>query len=512
MKLKKFFGKIFSRNFIFILLLLTQIAFFVLSVNTLREKFYFVYFFLIILDIVLVIYINNKADNPSYKLSWIIAISVFPLFGGLTYIFIKWSQHIPKHISRIYHKHATDYMIQNNDVLAELENRSKTDANLANYIIKYGPYPVYSHTTVEYFPLGELQFEAMVRELNSAKRFIFMEFFIISEGYMFDTISEILIRKAKEGVDVRLMYDGVGTCMLNMSSRAFDKLKAGGVKCKIFNPFTPFLSSVQNNRDHRKTIVIDGNTAFNGGTNLADEYINRIERFGHWKDTAIMVKGEAVWNYTVMFLQLWEFEEKTKSDYEQFIPSEIAFDNHPSDGFIQPFSDSPLDNEQVGKMVYMDLINNAREYVYITTPYLILDHEVFTALKLAAQKGVDVKIITPHIPDKWYVHHIAWNTYPELIETGVRIYEYTPGFIHAKSCIADGKTAVIGTINLDYRSLYLHFESASVLYGCSVIKEMKQDFDETLELSQQITLEDCKNRSFIKKISGCILKMFAPLL
>lgn len=509
---KKILGKIFSRNFVFIVLLLTQIGFFIFSVNYLREQFYFMYLFLILLDVFLVFFIMNKADNPSYKLSWIIAISVVPLFGGLAYLFIKASQRVPKWINRLYHQHAKEYMIQNNDILDQLEKHSRTDANLAKYIIKYGPYPVYRHSTTEYFPLGELQFEAMVRELNKAQKFIFMEFFIISEGYMFDTISEILIRKAKEGVDVRLMYDGIGTCMLNMRASAFDNLRAGGVKCKVFNRFTPFLSSVQNNRDHRKTIVVDGNIAFNGGTNLADEYINRIERFGHWKDTAVMIRGEAVWNYTVMFLQLWEFGEKSTTDYEQFIPSELDFNDHPSDGYIQPFSDSPLDNEQVGKMVYMDMINNATEYVYITTPYLILDHEIFTALKLAAQKGVDVRIITPHIPDKWYVHHIAWNSYPKLIETGVKIYEYTPGFIHAKSCIADGKTAVIGTINLDYRSLYLHFESAVVLYGCSVIDEMKQDFDDTLKLSQCITLEDCKKRSLFKKISGIVLQMFAPLL
>ncbi len=512
MKIKKILGKIFSRNAIIILLLLLQISFFVLTVYTLGEHFYFIYLFLIILDVVLVIYIANKDENPSYQLAWIITISVFPLFGGLTYVFVKRSQHFSKKISKIYVAHTKNYLIQNNDTLHELEKHSDSNANLAKYVIKYGPYPVYSHTLSEYFSLGELQFDALVNELNKAENFIFMEFFIISEGYMFDAISEILIRKAKEGVDVRLMYDGIGTGMLSMSGKAFKKLKANGVKCKVFNPFTPLLSSVQNNRDHRKTIVIDGETAFNGGANLADEYINKKERFGHWKDTAIMVKGEAVWNYTVMFLQLWDFGEKSRADYEQFIPKTYSFLEYPSDGFVQPFSDSPLDNEQVGKMVYMDLINNASKYVYITTPYLVLDHEVLTALELAAKKGVDVIIITPHIPDKWYIHHIAWNTYPDLIKTGVKIYEYTPGFIHAKSCIADGKNAVIGTINLDYRSFYLHFESAAILYGCSTIADMKRDFDETLAISQKITLEDCKKRPFIKKISGSILKMFSPHL
>jgi len=512
LKPRKLLGKLFSRNAIFILILILQITFLISTVYFLREKFYFVYIFLMLLDIILIIYITNKNDNPSYKLSWIIAISVFPLFGGVAYIYIKQSQKFPKKISEYYNKHSRDYMIQNNETLNKLENISKTSANLAKYIIKYGPYPIYERTSSCYFPLGELQFSALIDELNKAERFIFMEFFIISEGYMFDTLSEVLIRKAKEGVDVRLMYDGIGTEMLNLPPKAFNHLKENGVKCKAFNPFTPLLSSIQNNRNHRKTIVIDGHTAFNGGTNLADEYINRIQRFGHWKDTAIMVKGEAVWNYTAMFLQLWSVGEKKNSDYKQFFPDKNEFIDIPSDGFVKPFSDSPLDNEQVGKMVYMDLINNSSDYVYITTPYLILDHEVSTALKLAAQKGVDVKIITPHIPDKWYVHQIAWNTYPELIEAGVKIYEYTPGFIHAKSCISDGQTAVIGTINLDYRSLYLHFESASVLYRCSVIQDMKRDFEETLALSQKITMDDYKKYPIIKKISGAILKLFAPLL
>lgn len=511
MNLKKILSKIFSRNAISILLLIAQIIFLIMAVAIIGEKFYFVYLFLIVLDIVLVIYIMNKNENPAYQLAWIIMISVFPLFGGIVYVYIKHSQKFPRDISIIYQKHAKDYLLQNNDVLNLLDENSQSSGNLAKYIIDYGTYPVYQHSTVEYFSLGELQFEAMTRELKKAKKFIFMEFFIISEGYMLDTIFEILMKKADEGLDVRLMYDGIGTGMLNLNARAFKGLKAHGVKCKAFNPFTPFLSSIQNNRDHRKTIVIDGHTAFNGGTNLADEYINRIERFGHWKDTAIMVKGEAVWNYTVMFLQLWEIDERNKSDYEQFIPSEMAFLEYESDGFVQPFSDSPLDNENVGKLVYMDLINNAKKYVNITTPYLILDHELLTALQFAAKKGVDVRIITPHIPDKWYVHDIAWNTYPDLISSGVKIFEYTPGFIHAKSCIADDNIAVIGTINLDYRSLYLHFESASILYNCSVINDMKKDFDETLAMSQQITVEDCANRPVIKKIAGCILKIFAPL-
>ncbi len=511
MKPKNIIGRIFSRNATFIILLILQILFLVYAVVKIGEKFYFVYLFLIVLDIALVIYIMNTDDHPSYKLAWVISINVFPLFGGLAYLYIKHSKKFPRNVGKPYKEQANDYLIQNSDTMKMLKSVSRSSSNLAHYVSAYGPYPVYQHSEAVYFPLGELQFEALITELEKAEKFIFMEYFIISEGYMFDTISELLIRKAAEGVDVRLMYDGIGTGMLN-SSKPFKRLKEQGIKCKAFNPFTPFLSSVQNNRDHRKIIVIDGHTAFNGGTNLADEYINHIERFGHWKDTAVMIRGAAVWNYTVMFLQMWNVGEKHITDFESFIPpmSEITYKKN--DGFIQPFSFSPLDDEPIGKKVYLDLINNAVESVSITTPYLVLDDEILSALQLAAEKGVNVRIITPHIPDKWYVHVIAWNNYPKLISSGVKVYEYTPGFIHAKTLIADGQTAVVGTINLDYRSFYLHFESAAILYSSSAIDDMVKDFEETIKISQLITAEECQNRPLYKKMLGFILQTFAPLL
>lgn len=497
----------------FVFLLLVQIFFFCFSIWKLGNRYYLVYAGILILDIVLIVYITNQNDNPSYKLAWIIAIDILPLFGGLAYVFVQ--TQIGKIIFTKRQNSSINYsknfLLQNQDIISELEIQSPSTANLAKYINKYGPFPIYKRTCVRYFSVGELQFEALVQELKKAESFIFMEFFIISEGYMFDTISEILIDKAKHGVEIRFMYDGIGT-QLNMPSKAFDKLKENGVKCRIFNRFTPFLSSIQNNRDHRKIVVIDGHTAFTGGTNLADEYINRIERFGHWKDTAIMLRGDAVWNYTVMFLQLWELYEPKISDYETFIPKYRTICDFESDGFVQPYSDSPLDKENVGKMVYLDIINNAKKYVYITTPYLILDNEMLTALQLAAKKGIDVRIITPHIPDKWYVYMIAWTYYPLLIEAGVKIFEYTPGFIHAKSFVSDDARAVIGTINLDYRSLYLHYECACLLYQSSVVADIKDDFLETQALSQQISIDDCKKLPLRKKIAGWLLNIFAPML
>lgn len=509
MKLKKFLSIILSRNAAFVLLLLMQIAFLGVLVYGLRERFYMVYFILIAIDIVLAVFIMNKKEPPAYKLSWIVMISVFPILGGVFYLFLKSSERFPKTIDRVYQEKVKDILVQDEDVAAELEELCPDSANLARYVANYGLYPVYRNCEAEYFKLGEDQFSALIEELEKAEKYIFMEYFIISKGYMFDTISEIMMRKAKQGVDVRLIYDGIGTGMLN-SKKIFDKLIENGVQCREFNSFRPMMSSVQNNRDHRKIVVIDGNTAFNGGANLADEYINRKERFGHWKDVAVMVRGEAVRNYLVMFLELWSIVGL--EEYNEISERTLYLPNIPTGGFVQPFSDSPLDDEPVGKHVYMEMICNAREYVCITTPYLILDDEMINVLTFAAKKGVDVRVIVPHIPDKWYVYMIAWNNYPKLISEGVKVYEYTPGFIHAKTCIADGKTAVVGTINLDYRSFYLHYESASIFYDCEIAGVIKQDFDDTMSKSHLVTMEDVRKRPIHKKIIGLILNIFAPLL
>ena len=507
MKLKKILSNALSSNAAFVILLLLQIFFLMLAVLSLRERFVFVYFSLILLDIVLIVYITNKNEPISYRVAWIIIISIFPILGGVSYLFLKTTQQFPKSLDVRNQLRTKELLIQDKAVMDELAAQCPDSLNLARYVSEYGLYPVYRSNKAEYFPLGEMQFEKLLAEIEKAQHFVFLEFFIITEGYMFDKMSELLIRKAKEGVDVRLMYDGIGTGMLN-SVKPFRDLEKNGVKCKVFNPFRPMISSVQNNRDHRKIVIIDGHTAFNGGTNLADEYINRIERFGHWKDTAIMIRGQAVWNYTVMFLQLWgKVDVDEVSKFQPTLPQYVA-----NDGFVQPFSDSPLDEEPVGKRVYLELINNAREYVCITTPYLILDEEMINALGFAAKKGVDVRIITPHIPDKWYVHMIAWNNYALLTAMGVKIYEYTPGFIHAKTCVADGKTAVVGTINFDYRSFYLHFECGSVLYDNSVIVEIVKDFENTVAVSHLVTAEECNERSVFRKAAGAVLNMFAPLL
>ena len=304
------------------------------------------------------------------------------------------------------------------------------------------------------------------------------------------------------------MYDG--TCSLILLPYNYPKkMEKMGIKCKIFSPIKPALSTYQNNRDHRKILVIDGNVAFTGGINLADEYINKKVVYGHWKDIGIMLKGEAVKSLTLMFLQVWNINSKEEEDYGKYISNAREED---AEGYVMPYGDSPVDNENAGELVYMDVINTAKDYVHIMTPYLILDNEMMTSLKYAAKSGVDVKLILPHIPDKWYAYLLARTYYKELIEAGVKIYEYTPGFVHAKAFVSDDKKAVVGTINLDYRSLYLHFECAVFTYKTTLAYDVEKDFQETLKKCEKITIENCKKFSIFKRIIGQILRLFAPLM
>lgn len=354
-------------------------------------------------------------------------------------------------------------------------------------------------------------FERLLQELKKAERYIFLEYFIIEKGVMWDSILEILVEKAKQGVDVRVIYDDVG-CLLTLPYNYDKQLSKMGIKCCVFNPFVPILSSHMNNRDHRKITVIDGCTAFTGGINLADEYINGYEKHGHWKDSAVMIKGDAVWSFAVMFLSLWNYQRKTEEDYEKFRPLAIETEKFAPLGYVQPFTDSPLDDESISETVYLNLISNAKRYVFINTPYLILDSEMTIALCSAAKRSVDVRIITPHVPDKWFVHSVTRANYEVLVESGVKIYEYIPGFNHAKSFAIDDEFGVVGTINLDYRSLYLHFECGVWLYQTKSILEVKEDFMKTLEQCQQITLEYCRSVKWYRRLGRLVLRAFAPLM
>jgi len=509
--LRKLIRVLLNRNTLFVLMVLIQAAFFVLTILFLSTHYVWVYGGLLILDVILGVYICNTAENPSYKIPWLLAMLIFPLYTGLAYLLVKTDighRMFKKNYARRV-RETKKYLPQNAQVLEQMREQNSVHEHLAEYLMNYGGYPAYRNFSSEYFPIGEEMFEAMKREIQSAKRYLFLEFFIIDKGRMWDELLGLLKQKAAEGIDIRLMYDGFGT-QFAMPMQYFDKLREYGIQCRVFNGFKPFLSSSQNNRDHRKIVVIDGHTAFTGGINIADEYINQKVRFGHWKDGGMMCRGDAAWSFTVMFLQLWHLEETDNGELEAYRP-EITFPSN-YDGFIQPYSDSPTDGEYVGRNVYLDIINNAQDYVYIMTPYLVLDHELITALGLAAKKGVDVRLIMPHIPDKWYAYNTAWSYYPELLKEHVRIFEYIPGFVHAKNFSSDDRVGVVGTINMDYRSLYLNFECAAILYQSRTVLQIRNDFEKSLEKCVEITLEDCQNRPFWKHISGWILRLFSPLM
>ena len=474
---------------------------------------YFVYFYAgsVLLSLLITLGIINSKSNPAYKIAWLIPILLFPVFGGLVYLLFGSDR-----TGRYLRKKLQGIGAEMDNVIGEAHRRSGAEqlppdaANQSRYISHCAYCPPYQNTTTEYLPLGEVKFERMVEELKKAKHYIFLEYFIIQEGKMWNTILDILRQKAAEGVDVRVIYDDMG-CIMILPTGYDRTLEQMGIKCRIFNPFVPILSSRFNTRDHRKICVIDGNVGFTGGINLADEYINAYEKHGHWKDTSILLKGEAVFNLTVMFLSMWDYLDGTtgKTDYSRYYPT--VWDEN-AKGYVQPFADNPLDDEAVGETVYLNLINKAKRYVYITTPYLILSSEMLTALTSAAKCGVDVRIITPHIPDKRYVHAVSRSHYQPLIEAGVKIYEYTPGFIHAKTFVVDDDYAVVGTINLDYRSLYLHFECAVWMYQTPSVAQVRDDFFKTQQISQEITLEECRSLSFPRRLGRSVLRVFAPLM
>lgn len=505
---------IFSRKAAVIVMLLLQIILFVFSFFMLQDKFAYVFGLSSGLSILIVFYVMNKQDNPSYKLAWIIPILLVPIFGGIIYLFLNTQLDtvlFKKNLKDSIDKSRPFYK-QDEEILERIRREEAPLDKLVHYMNgDGGGFPIYDNTAVEYYPLGEDKFESLKRELKSARKFIFMEYFIIERGKMWDEILEILKDRVNHGVDVRILYDGMGSLMV-LPDKYNKKLNEMGIHCKVFNQFRPFLSSSQNNRDHRKIAIIDGKAAFTGGVNLADEYINEIEKHGHWKDTAVMLKGEAVWSFTVMFLQMWHADgTDPEENFEQF-KYDFQGNSERSAGYVLPYGDSPLDDEPVGEAVYMEVIDRAQDYIYICTPYLVLDYEMTSALKFAAKSGVDVRIILPGIPDKWYAFAAAQCYCKTLLEAGVKIYRYKPGFIHAKSFVSDDKVGVVGTINLDYRSLYLHFECAALMYRHPVIKDIKDDYLSTLEKCVPMTLEELRDLPLYKKIINSVLGLFAPLM
>lgn len=468
-----------------------------------------------ILAIILMLYVVSVKGNAAYKMTWLFFIGAVPMIGVFAYLLFgnkKFSIKQQKKMKPIveslrnasYDTKAIQYVDKTNHDIARM----------SQYIYHVGGIPLFGDTDATYFSLGDNAWPVMVEELKKAKHYIFLEYFIIAQGKMWDSIFEILKQKASEGLDVRVMYDDFGS-ITTLPSNFPNILKKYHIKCVSYNRFRPVLDIKMNNRDHRKLLIIDGHTGFTGGINIADEYVNLKERFGHWKDNAIMIKGEAVWGMTTMFLSMWDFCYGVNENFNDFHYSKYAHELGyipQGKGFIQPYTDYPFDYEIVSETVYLNILMRAKKYVYITTPYLIVSPEMENALTIAAKQGINVVILTPHIPDKKTVFSVTRSGYRPLLEAGVKIFEYTPGFVHSKMFICDDIIGTVGTANLDYRSLFLHLECGVFMYNTPVIKDMKKDFEASLSKSQEWTLEEFKHVNIFKRMWWAILKIFSPLM
>ena len=502
---------IFSRFLLILLLLVLEVVLVVGMFRRLNEYFPYLAALQTFFTLGMVMYLFNSRMDSSAKLTWMLIIAVLPLPGAALLLFTRAdlghravNARVTKRIEE-----TRDAIPQPEEALSALQGDSDGTDDLARYLRRSGCFPLFRNTEAKYFSSGEETFQALLRELERAEKYIFLEFFIIEEGYMWGKVLEILTRKAAQGVDVRVLYDGI--CELTHLPGHYSRLlREKGISAKVFTPILPVVSSQYNYRDHRKILVVDGRTAFTGGINLADEYINRVERFGYWKDAAVMLRGDAVKSFTLMFLQMWNIDEREPA----FLPwlGENGDAPESSDGFVMPYADSPLDEDKVGETVYMDILYRANNYVHIMTPYLILDGELETALCYAAQRGVDVKVILPGIPDKKVAYSLARSHYASLTAAGVEIYEFTPGFVHAKVFVSDDKKAVVGTINLDYRSLYHHFECAAYLYKAGCIRDVEADFQATLSRCRRVTPETIAGEKRFYRIVGWLAKFIAPLM
>ena len=502
---------IFSRSGLILVLLAIQVLFLFSIFHWFENFLPHIYGGVVVFDILMVLYLLNSKMDPTAKVSWLVVGMLLPIFGALLFLYTQKNigHNALKHRYAQLSDETAEALSQSPKVLEALQKEDPGVCALSRYMRRDGCYPVYHQTAVTYFPLGEDKFKEMLVQLEKAEHFIFLEYFIVNEGEMWGKTLEILARKAAEGVEVRMLYDG--TCELSTLPHDYPKrLEKLGIQCKMFAPIKPFISTHYNYRDHRKILVIDGHTAFNGGVNLADEYINAYEKYGHWKDTAVMVQGEAALSFTRMFLQMWSLNEKSP-EFDRYLQTPVSpvTDAH---GFVIPYGDCPLDDDKVGEQVYMDMLNRAHRYIHIMTPYLILDGELENALKFAAERDVDVRIILPGIPDKYIPFALAWTHYRSLLESGVKIYEYTPGFVHAKVFVSDDREAVVGTINLDYRSLYHHFECATYMLETDCIPEIERDFEATQEKCRAITKESRCKEPLKRRMLGYAAKVVAPLL
>ncbi len=562
-KRTKWFRTLVRQRFFIILLLFLQFAFLIFFLVSQSRVSVIIKWLLHIISFLVALHIIAKRDKGAYKLTWVFTILVFPIFGGLLYLLFRYQTRSKKLRRQMYqianvtrsaallpgdknalatqkaqdeaagrtepstaspegsadspsHRQAASVspfydVWQAGDRYEHALAGSPSHARQIEYLDKFAGFPVYENTRTRYLSPGEEIYKVLLQELEKARAYIFLEFFIIEEGIMWNSILEILKRKAAQGVDVRILYDDIG-CFLRLPKDYPKKLKSCGIRCLVFNKFKPLLTATQNCRDHRKIVAIDGKVAFTGGFNLADEYINAIHPFGHWKDAGVWLEGEAAWSMALIFLQMWMMNGNSEEDVTKYYPwKEVPCPVVKNDSWVQPYADAPYDSENVSEHVYLQIINTAKHYVYINTPYLVVDDSMLSALSLAAKSGVDVRIVTPFRWDKRLVHFTTRSYYRELIRAGVKIYEYSKGFIHSKTFVSDDTVATIGSANLDFRSLYLQFECGVWMYKTEAVTELRDDFLKTLEICHEVREEECRG-NMVTRFFQDFLRLFAPLM
>ena len=509
-KRPKWFRELLRKRLFFCFLILLQTAVLFFAVFLRSEASAIISGLFQLISVVVALHIISRRDKEAYKLTWVFFILIFPVFGGLTYLFFRCQTRPRKFLKRMEGIRAQIREAQPPSSYAQAAPRYPDRARQIEYLEKYAGFPIYADGGSEYLSPGEAFFDRLLGDLETAKRYIFIESFIIEEGEMWDPVFSILKRKAAEGVDVRIIYDDMG-CFLRLPRHFVADMRACGIQCDIFNRFVPLLTAVQNFRDHRKIVAIDGRVAYTGGLNIADEYINKISPFGHWKDSGVRIEGEGAFSLALIFLEMWMLMGHREETLSVYRPEKQEQEQEAHRGFVQPYAATPVDRSNISEDVYMNIIGKAKKYVYIMTPYLIVDNNMLAELKIAAKSGVDVRIITPEIPDKKAVHFTTRSYYRSLINAGIKIYEYKDGFMHAKTFLSDDTMATVGTVNLDFRSLYLHFECGVCLYRTDSIPAIKEDYLQTLEKCKPITLKDCKANIFVKFFQN-ICRIFAPLM
>lgn len=513
--MKKLLRLVYSNKFFALMTLLIQLGFilvfiFSMSMNTR-------YFLLAsnLISTLLIIFEVNRHEESAFKITWIMLIAVIPAFGWFFYVYTHTGviSRGLKEAQDAALKSVNRFRCDDSAIIKRMEEDG-CSTSFVKFLSRTGCGSVFANSSVKYYPLGDDMLGDIVAALESAHKFIFLEFFIINRSsHMWSEIEKVLLKKAEQGVKVRVMYDGMGC--VGITPKDFDKfLESRGIECRIFSPVQPLLSTYQNNRDHRKIIVIDGRIAFSGGVNLADEYINKIDRFGHWKDTGTRIYGDGVTGYTQMFLTMWYTVSDTDDDDElkRYLGTPQSNAVTGTSGYVAPFGDSPLDNIAVGRTGYVDILNNARQYVHIMTPYFVIDDMIYEAMRYAVTRGVDVKLIMPGVPDKKMPYCLARSYYRDLFDIGVEVYEYIPGFVHAKTTVSDDRRAIVGTVNYDYRSLYLHYECASYMENIPEIADMERDMIDTLSKCRHITITEYKKYPWYYRFAGRVLRFIATMI